>query len=60
MLFKGVVKYFMTYEMFAYHMYRENCRERSAYRTKPYDCFEDYEAENKNFLKKVYKKYDSE
>lgn len=50
----------MTYEMFAYHMYRKNCRERSAYRTKPYDCFEDYEAENKNFLKRVYKEYDSE
>ena len=50
----------MTYEMFAYHMYRENCRERSSYRTKLYDSFEDYEAQNKNFLKRVYKEYDSE
>ena len=50
----------MTYERFAYHMYRENCRERFAYHTEPYDCFEDYEAANSDFLKKVYKKYDSE
>ena len=50
----------MTYEMFAYHMYRENCRERFAYCTKPYDSFEDYETDNKDFLKKAYKNYDSE
>ena len=44
----------MTYKDFALQMYSENCRERAAYNSAPYDSFLEYEKENRSFLKKKY------
>ena len=44
----------MTYKDFVLHMYSENCRERAAYNSAPYDSFLEYEKQNRSFLKKKY------
>ena len=49
-----VYNIFMTYKDFALRMYSENCRERAAYNSAPYNSFLEYEKENRSFLKKKY------
>ena len=46
----------LSYSEFVRQMYKENCKERSAYGESPYPSAELYEQKNRLFLKQEYRK----